>query len=176
MTADPSAVFSHPVALRPSTGAGPAIVRTADAPTRAAVAAGLGIAGIDALEVEVVLESVDGVYRCRGEVRAAVTQECVVTREPVAQTITAAFERFLVVGRAPAATTVDVDPDERDVDYLDEPVVDIGAVAVEELALALDPYPRAAGADALIAACNDAVDDGEARRPFAVLARQGGAS
>jgi hypothetical protein len=51
--------------------------------------------------------------------------------------------------------------------------VDIGAIALEELALALDPYPRAPDADAILAASNAATDDDvEARRPFAVLARK----
>jgi len=100
-------------------------------------------------------------------------QACVVTGEPVIADVGAPFERYLVVGAAPAAeSAIDVDPDERDVDYLDEPVVDVGAIAVEELALALDPYPRAPDADAVLAASNEATDAAPARRPFAVLARR----
>jgi uncharacterized metal-binding protein YceD (DUF177 family) len=176
MTADTDAVFCHRLALKPGAEARPATTRTADAATRASVAGLLGVEDVEALAVEAALEAVDGVFRLRGEVRATVVQACVVTGEPVRAELVAPFERFLVVGREPSAATVDVDPDERDVDHLDEPVVDIGAVAVEELALALDPYPRAAGADALLAACNESTDEAETRRPFAVLARKGVAS
>ena len=173
MTTQTDVVFSHRLALKPGADARPAITRTADAAECAAVAAGLAIEGVEALAVEARLEAVDGVFRCGGEVRGRVVQACVVTGEPVVQEIAAPFERFLVVGDAPAdAATIEVDPDERDVDHLDEPVVDIGAIAVEELALALDPYPRASEADAVLAASNAATDDAAARRPFAVLARK----
>ncbi|MFP4126776.1 MAG: YceD family protein [Alphaproteobacteria bacterium] len=173
MTTDPDAVFSHRIALKPGAEARPVTARTADADERAAVTALLAIDAVEDLTVEARLETVDGVFRCRGEVRARVVQACVVTGRPVVQEVAAGFERFLVVGAAPAAAAaIDVDPDERDVDYLDAPVVDIGAIAVEELALALDPYPRAADADAVLAASNAATDDAAARRPFAVLARK----
>jgi uncharacterized metal-binding protein YceD (DUF177 family) len=174
MTTDTDVAFSHRLALKPGADARPATTRTADAGERAAVAAQLAIEGVEALAVAARLETVDAVFRCRGEVRARVVQSCVVTGEPVVQEVAAPFERFLVVGRAPALeAAVDVDPEERDVDYLDEPVVDIGAIALEELALALDPYPRAPDADAILAASNAATDDDvEARRPFAVLARK----
>ncbi len=173
MTTDTDAVFSHRLALKPGAEARPVTTRTADAAELAAVAELLAIEGVETLAVEARLETVDGVFRCRGELRARVVQACVVTGEPVVQDVAAGFERFLVVGTAPAVeAAIDVDPDERDVDYLDEPVVDIGAIAVEELALALDPYPRAADADAVLDASNAATDDAAARRPFAVLARK----
>lgn len=172
MTTDTDAPFSHRIALKPGAEARPVTTREADAAERASVTAVLGIEGVEALAVEACLETVDGVFRCRGEVRARVVQACVVSGRPVVQDVIAGFERFLVVGAAPVVeAAIDVDPDERDVDYLDEPVVDIGAIAVEELALALDPYPRAPDADAVLAASNEATDDAEARRPFAVLAR-----
>jgi len=177
MSAETEAVFSHRLALKPGADARPATTRTADDETCAAVAAALGIESVGSLSVEARLDTVDDVFRCRGTVRAFVTQACVVSGEPVPQAIEAGFERYLVVGDAPADTTeVEIDPDERDVDHLAEPVVDIGAIALEELALALDPYPRASDADALLAACNDATDEADARRPFAVLAQKGFAS
>jgi len=172
MTTDTDAAFSHRLALKPGAEARPVTTRAADAAELAAVATLLAIEAVESLAVEARLETVDGVFRCRGEVRARVVQACVVTGEPVVEEVAAGFERFLVVGPAPVSdAAIDVDPEERDVDYLDEPVVDIGAIAVEELALALDPYPRASDADAVLAASNAATDDAEARRPFAVLAR-----
>jgi len=174
MSAEPTS-FSHLLALRPAMEARAPATRAADHAACAAVARQLAVESVEALSVVYEVAAADGVFRCRGEVRAEVIQACVVTGEPVAQTVTAPFERFLVVGTAPdaAGAAVDVDPDERDVDYLDAPVLDIGALAVEELALALDPYPRAHDADKVLAESNALVDDAAtARRPFAVLARQ----
>jgi len=170
---DNDTVFSHRLALKPGADARPKTTRTAEPGELAAVTAQLAIEGIEMLTLKARLETVDGVFRCRGEVRARVVQACVVTGEPVIADVGTPFERYLVVGAAPAAeSAIDVDPDERDVDYLDEPVVDVGAIAVEELALALDPYPRAPDADAVLAASNEATDAAPARRPFAVLARR----
>jgi uncharacterized metal-binding protein YceD (DUF177 family) len=177
MSTATDAAFSHRLALKPGAAARPATRRVADATERAAVAERLAIAAVGALEVEAVVECVDGVYRCRGEVRAQVVQACVVTGAPVAQAVEAGFERFVVVGDTPASVgELEIDPDERDVDFVDEPVVDLGDIAVEELALALEPYPRAADADATLAAVNRAVDDAPLRRPFAVLAQRRGPS
>jgi uncharacterized metal-binding protein YceD (DUF177 family) len=175
MTPDTDTVFSHRLALKPGAEARPATTHAAEPAELAAVTAQLAIEGVETLALEARLETVDGVFRCRGELRARVVQACVVTGEPVSADVVAPFERYLVVGAAPAGA-IDIDPDERDVDYLDEPVVDVGAIAVEELALALDPYPRAADADAALAASNEATDATEPRRPFAALARKLGAS
>lgn len=173
MATDSDVAFSYRLALKPGADARPATARVADAAERAAVAAVLAIADVEALAVEARLEAVDGVFRCRGEVCARVVQACVVTGEAVAQDVAAPFERFLIVGTPPRdEAAIAVDPNERDIDYLDEPVVDLGAIAVEELALALEPYPRAPDADAVLAACNAATDDVDPRRPFAVLARK----
>jgi uncharacterized metal-binding protein YceD (DUF177 family) len=173
--ADPP--FSYRLQLRAGSENRSARRRQADAAACQGVAVQLAVEAVADLTVEAAIEAVDGVFRCRGEVRAEVVQACVVSGEPVVQHVVAPFERFLIVGVAPGAEpTVDVDPDERDVDYLAEPAVDLGVIAVEELALALDPYPRAAAADALLDACNEAVDDAAGRRPFAVLARPRGAS
>jgi uncharacterized metal-binding protein YceD (DUF177 family) len=173
MTPDPDTAFSHRLALKPGADTRPATTRAAEPAELAAVTAQLAIEAVEALAVDARLETVDGVFRCRGEVRARVVQACVVTGEPVVADVVAPFERYLVVGAAPAAqAALEIDPDERDVDHLDEPVVDLGAIAVEELALALDPYPRAPDADAVLAASNRATDAAEGRRPFAVLARK----
>lgn len=85
-----------------------------------------------------------------GRLMAEVVQPCVVTLEPVAATLDERFERtFLPEGEQP-----NLDADEIEIDYeADDPpdaivdgTIDLGAVACEQFALALDPYPRAAGA------------------------------
>lgn len=84
-----------------------------------------------------------------GWLDAEVVQACVISFEPVPAVIQASIRRRY---RRDAADRVD---HEGLVDDELEPLVgdriDVGEVLAEELGLALDPYPRAAGAAALVA-------------------------
>lgn len=89
-----------------------------------------------------------GSVRAEGEVRATVTQRCVVTLEPVAATIKEEVD-VLYAPWAPdeseqgtAHTPEDQDPP----DPLIDGQIDVGALATEFLTLGLDPYPRKPGA------------------------------
>jgi hypothetical protein len=86
----------------------------------------------------------------RARLEAVVVQRCVVSLEPVTERIDEAIERnFLppgvipMKGRPTKGREVVVDPLEEEVDPLEDGRVDLGEVLVEELALALDPYPHA---------------------------------
>lgn len=163
------APFSRVLALR-ALGAPRPFAMAATTVEAAAVARLFAIEAVSGLQLAGTVEPVDGRYRLRGAVEAQVTQRCVVTAEPVTADVVAPFDRFLVVGDPSAeAEVIEVDPDADDIDYLDGPAVDVGAVAVEELALALEPYPRAPGADEALAALGS---DERADHPFAALARR----
>lgn len=111
---------------------------------RAALARRFGVLGIGSLTATLRLTpEPDGAIRATGRLEAAVTQECVVTLEPVAQRVAEEFAcRLLPAGRDPADGPDDLDeiPTEGD-------VAELGELVAEQLALALDPYPRAAGAE-----------------------------
>lgn len=112
-----------------------------------AVAHRLQLLGLDRLEAHGSVESAGrGAVRVRGTLSAAVTQECVVTLEPVSSVVEAGFERLFVRAGEPGPL-VTVDPDAPDREPLLTDYLDLGEIVVEELALALDPYPRAPGAD-----------------------------
>jgi uncharacterized metal-binding protein YceD (DUF177 family) len=163
------APFSRVMQLRALTTPKPFAV-AATAAEAAAVAALFAVEAIDDLRVAGTLEPGAERWRLRGAAEARVTQLCVVTAVPVTVDVVAPFDRYLVVDRAaPPDPSVAVDPDDEDVDYLDHPEIDIGAVALEELALNLDPYPRAPDADAALAALQ--ADDRD-EHPFAALARR----
>jgi uncharacterized metal-binding protein YceD (DUF177 family) len=83
------------------------------------------------------------VIAAQGHLEAAVTRVCVVTLEEFEQDVREDF----VVEFVPAGTETE-DPDPEDVDQIPYPggALDLGEAAVEQLALALDPYPRAPGA------------------------------
>ena len=140
----------HPVAI--GTLNGPTrLAHTATAPERDGLARELGILGIDALSGEFVVEpKSDGRVLVSGRVRAEVRQACVVTLEPVQETIDEPVDLVFappdlyakLVGEIPEEAGIDLDPPER----LEDGAVDLGAVMGEFLALGLAPYPRAPGA------------------------------
>lgn len=123
----------------------------------------VALARLDAL-VRVVLERArpDRRVRLEGRIEALATQTCVVTLEPVESHIEAAFERILDAA-APAAEEAVVDPELPDVEPLEGDVLDVGEIVIEELSLALDPFPRrpdAALGDLVPAAADDAPSPG----------------
>ncbi|MGR3724129.1 YceD family protein [Abyssibius alkaniclasticus] len=106
-------------------------------------------------------------WALRGTLGASVTQECVVTLEPVRSRI----ETEVLIHFVPPAKMDDT-MEERDFDETQEPlgeVIDLGLIATEALALALPPYPRKQDA---VLDMPDSSDDGadEKPNPFAALA------
>ena len=104
--------------------------------------------------------------RLRGRLSAHVVQTCVVTLEPLPMAITAEFERHYLPGWTPEIDGDEetVDAEAPDIEPLDSDSIDLGEAVVEELSLALDPYPRLAGAVA------DDDGDDEPPGPFQSLA------
>lgn len=101
---------------------------------------------------------------------ADVVQRCVVTLQPVRTHIARSFtralhlmpgvQRYAEKGGVVSSTAVAEDtPDE-----IDNPVYDLGTPLREELTLAIDPYPRAAGV-----AFVPPGDDDHPESPFAAL-------
>lgn len=111
-----------------------------------------------------------------GRLQAAVVQTCVVSLEPVAQTLDEPVRlRFQRGAGLDAATEAEVDPDAEEVLPLSGDVLDVGEVLAEELGLMLDPYPHAADAyEVLPEMLGRDVSFGEAAvertSPFAALA------
>ena len=96
-----------------------------------------------------------------GKLRARVTQNCVVSLEPFETDIAENFQvRFVPAG----TETDDFDLDADDEIPYQGAALDLGEAAVEQLALALEPFPRKPGAELPKA-------QEEAAGPFAALAR-----
>ncbi|EHM02995.1 hypothetical protein HMPREF9946_00596 [Acetobacteraceae bacterium AT-5844] len=110
---------------------------------RAALAARFGILAIDRLTVSLRMrQEPGGSVRVRGLMKAEVVQACVVTLEPVRQQVEEAVDlRFLPAGAEP-----EDDPDGPDEIPTENDILELGEAVAEQLALALDPYPRAPGA------------------------------
>lgn len=133
-----------------------------------ALAARFGIPSVDALRVDYTISAADqpGMARLDGRVRADVTQLCTVTLAPVTQSVDEAFSVMLIDGSS--------EPENEDFEFLTEGGVDVGEVAAQYLALALDPYPRVGDREieASPPAGGRVLSEEEARAelsPFAVL-------
>lgn len=109
-----------------------------------------------------------------GRIRAQVTQNCVVTLDPVVQIID---ERFSLEFGA-AADIVDEEtgemvilPDQEQPDPMPDGGLNVGELVAEQLALSIDPYPRKADADLQAVLRQHGIDvDAGKESPFAALA------
>lgn len=135
----------------------------ADEGEREALARRFGIPAVERLRAELRLwPEADGAVRAEGRLDASVVQSCVVTLEPVPQRVEEAVAlRLLPAGREPQ----DDADDAADEVATRNGVADLGEAVAEQLALALDPYPRAP--DAVLPA--EAGEAGE--HPMAALAK-----
>jgi uncharacterized metal-binding protein YceD (DUF177 family) len=98
----------------------------------------------------------------RGVLRARVTQVCVVSLDE----FEAAVEEVFQVCFVPAGEeTDDIDPESDDEIPYEGNAIDLGEAAAEQLALALDPYPRMPGVE-----MPEVADEAEPH-PFAALRR-----
>lgn len=85
-------------------------------------------------------------WRIEGRLTAEVVQSCVVTLAPVVRNIEEPIAREFVPQESwTVPADLDLDPEAEDDPDPFDAVIDPGALALESLALALDPYPRAPG-------------------------------
>ncbi len=154
--------FSRPVAVERITPRGLEVTVTATSEECAALAARLRLPAVHALACRFRLRpGPAGAIEAQGSLRARVAQTCIVSLDD----FTAEVAEDFTVRFVPAGT----EADEPDLDSPDEipfegTGIDLGEAASEQLALALDPYPRKPGAET-------APEAGEApATPFARLA------
>lgn len=141
-------------------GGGEQVVE-ATAAEREAIAARLHIPGVLALRCQFDLSraSPDGTIAARGLLQARVVQDCVVSLDAFEADVTEEFSvRFVPPGLQ------NDDPLSDDELVYEGGVIDLGEAAVEQLALALDPFPRRPGA-----VLPEAELDPEPKSPFAGL-------
>jgi uncharacterized metal-binding protein YceD (DUF177 family) len=123
----------------------------ADEAFRAELAALYGLPGISLLRGEFVLQHErGGVIAAKLRMQARVTQSCVVSLEPFEAKIDEQSAlRFVPAKNLPEGESAELDaetlegPDE--IPYTGD-MIDLRAALAEQLALALDPYPRKPGA------------------------------
>lgn len=166
----PQPELSRPVAWRASGKPRISLTVKASAEECAALARRLDLLAVHSLEASVVVRLLSGGERLQlsGRLRAAVRQSCVVTLAPVESTVD---EEFTILYAPPDATAAELVMGPAGDDSWDEPwpgdVLDVGEAVAQQLALAIDPYPRAPGAELPAPAADAAAEP--VRRPFAGL-------
>jgi len=140
---------------------------------REALARRLGLIGIERLAAHCCLDQVSGAQagaiRARGRIKAALTQMCVASGEPLPAYVDEAFE--LHFQPEPVRTPddeIELSGDELDVIFHDGSAIELGEAIADTLAVSLDPYPR--GPNAEVALQQAGVLSEEQAGPFAALA------
>lgn len=161
--------FSRPIDAATVSDSARRIDVSADEAERRRLAGRFRLLGLDSLEAAIDLQRRAGVVHAEGRVTARAVQACVVTGEPMPAAIDAPVSVRFVEEVAAGAPDEEVELSAVDCDTLpiEDGRIDVGELAAETLALALDPYPRSSGADA---ALREAGMSGEAGvGPFAAL-------
>lgn len=109
-----------------------------------AIAKRLRIVGLASLRGTFILRRIGATtIEAKGDLQAELTETCVVTLDSFDHVVHEAFTIHFV-----PAGTEDDDPDPEAIDQIPSAgsTIDLGEALVEQLALALDPYPRRPGA------------------------------
>ncbi len=115
----------------------------------AALAKRFDLVAVDMLNTRATLVLVDQGIEARGTLRARVTQRCVATDAPLVARLTEEFSIRFIASRAEesAADEIEINADECDIIEHDGQNIDLGEAVAQTLLLALDPFPRAPGAE-----------------------------
>lgn len=142
----------------------------ADPAERTALVRRFGLIAIDALTGSFALRREGAGIRVRGQVLATVTQACSVTGEPLPATIDEPVDLMMVAPGDADLTNdeIELSDDAIDTVFHDGNAIDVGEIAAETVALALDPFPRGPNADRALKEAG-VLDEGEAG-PFGALA------
>lgn len=177
MTPNHAGPISRPFPLHRVTPAGVDAEVVADGPERAALAADLDLVAIHDLVARFRVAGTAQRVRVTGRITARVEQLCVLSLDPFETTIREEVEVEFApppAGPAPAAEPgLEVEADLDGPEELVGDRIDLGTVAAEFLALALDPYPRKPGV-----AFEGGTDEADRPSAFAALAslRRGGST
>lgn len=156
-------------------GAEPRAVRIeAGEAERVALAERFGLVAIHRLEAEAMLSRQGENVLAIGNLRAAVTQSCVATGEPVEEQVEAPFRiEFRPPPPASGGPDEEIELGEGDMDtvFYDGAAVDLGEAVAETLSLSLDPWPRCPGAEEALREAGVKDEEQAAREssPFAAL-------
>jgi uncharacterized metal-binding protein YceD (DUF177 family) len=137
---------------------------------RTAIAERLRLESLARLDAHAVLARKGAAVEAHGRLHASLEQACVVTGEPVPAHVDEPFDIIFTPAPEQERSDQEVELGSADCDVVfhDGSRIDLGAAIADTLALALDPYPRSAGAEAALREAG--VLSEEQAGPFAALA------
>ncbi|ODP38158.1 DUF177 domain-containing protein [Sphingomonas turrisvirgatae] len=163
--------FSRPIRLDAIGEGEKRVALSADEGERAALAKRFGLIAIERLEAEFGVRRDAAGVLARGTLTGAVVQACSVTGEPVPARIDEAFDLRFLPEPGETGDEVELNEDECDTVFYTGGAIDLGEAAAETLALALDPFPRSANAEAALREAGVLSEDENPTGPFAALAK-----
>jgi uncharacterized metal-binding protein YceD (DUF177 family) len=143
--------------------------RAATEAERAVVASTLDLVSCERLTSDYVIRAIgQGHYRLAGKVTAQLTQSCVVTLDPVAQSVEGAFDvEFWPVGKLTESSGEEVEAlSAAEIEPIERGLIDAGRIVFETLSASVDPYPRKPGVQF---EADESVDTNIPAGPFAAL-------
>ncbi|MEZ5892112.1 MAG: DUF177 domain-containing protein [Parvularculaceae bacterium] len=144
--APPAPELSHEVAIADIGRNGRDVHLEANAETRARIALRLRTPSVERLQGDLHAEATRDEVIVTGRIAADLIRECVASLEPMPEHVEEDFEiRFL---REAPETASDED-DWMAPEVLESDRIDLGEILVQQLALAMDPFPRKPGAASL---------------------------
>ena len=132
---------------------------------RGAVAQRFDLLSLDRLTAALELKREAAGIRVTGQVHASGDQPCAATAEPVPFLITEPVN-LLLIENAPEGAEIELADADLDAEQLTGDIIDMGEIAAQAFALALDPYPRST------AAAPGVISEEQARiasSPFSIL-------
>jgi uncharacterized metal-binding protein YceD (DUF177 family) len=162
--------FSRPVRIDTLGEGNRSIAIEADEGERAALAARFGLLSLASLTAEAELRREGDVIIAEGRLRATAEQACVASGAPVPASVDEPFSlRFVPEGDIEEGAEIELDAEDWDTIDYSGGAIDLGEAAAETLALSLDPFPRAADADAVLREAGVLSEDEVVTGPFAAL-------
>jgi len=148
-------------------GARPMTIEASES-ERAALARRFGLIGIETLTATAEVSREGDAILATGTLNAAVAQACVASGKPVPGQIDEPFAlRFVPQSDEAAEPEIELEEADLDVVPYESGAIDLGEAVAQTLALALDPFPRAPDADAVLREAG-VIGEDEAG-PFAAL-------
>jgi uncharacterized metal-binding protein YceD (DUF177 family) len=135
--------FSRPLRAHEIGGNPRRQIIEADAAERQALAKRFDLLALDQMVADVTLRREAAGIRVSGQIDASGSQPCVATADPVPFLISEPLALLLTESQ-PEGDEIELADDDLDTEPLIGDIIDIGEIAAQALALALDPYPRSA--------------------------------
>ncbi len=143
--ANPLPEFSYEIDVGDVGRAGKTFHLAANETERAKIAARLETPSVKKLEGEMKVTATKTAVRVTGDIAAELTRECVATLEPMQERVAESFE--IDFSRIPPEPEEEEDLDAPE--YFEGTSLDLGELLVQQLSLAMDPFPRREGAPSL---------------------------